>query len=175
VKQQNTAFAHPMPSARSRCLSDDEVCGRLQSLVSQTSIKEYVGEPPPVAFPTVALAGACVLSYVATVHQTFTGALSLPIATALCSFIAYIAFTPMHDACHGSVAADPSFRFMNNIVGTACGALFPLPFAAFKRMHLLHHKHTNDEHLDPDVWTAKGPLLLLPLRWVSIEASYYTA
>ena len=87
VKQQHTAFADPMPSARSRCLSDDDVCGRLQSLVSQTSIKEYVGEPPPVAFPTVALAGACVLSYVATVHQTFTGALSLPIATALCSFL----------------------------------------------------------------------------------------
>jgi fatty acid desaturase len=173
VKQRHIAFDH-MPS-RSRCLSEEDVCGRLQSLVSQTSIKDYVGEPPPIAFPTVAIAVVCVLSYVTTVYQAFTGALSLPIATALCSFIAYIAFTPMHDACHGSVAADPSFRFINNVVGTACGALFPLPFAAFKRMHLLHHKHTNDEHMDPDVWTAKGPLLLLPLRWVSIEASYYTA
>lgn len=50
----------------------------------------------------------------------------------------------------------------------------PLPFAAFKRMHLLHHKHTNDEHLDPDVWAAKGPFYLLPLRWITVELSYYT-
>ena len=52
--------------------------------------------------------------------------------------------------------------------------LFPLPFAAFKRMHLLHHKHTNDESLDPDVWAAKGPRLLLPLRWITVELSYYS-
>jgi len=107
-------------------------------------------------------------------YAAFAGALSHHWAASLCAVITYLAFTPMHDACHGSVASHPSLRFLNNAVGTACGALFPLPFAAFKRMHLLHHKHTNDEHLDPDVWAAKGPFYLLPLRWITVELSYYT-
>jgi fatty acid desaturase len=114
------------------------------------------------------------MSQAVTVHAAFTGALSMRFASALCSFITYLAFTPMHDACHGSVATEPSLRFLNDVVGTTCGALFPCPFPAFKRMHLLHHKHTNEEHLDPDGWVAKGPFFLLPLRWITIEVSYYS-
>ncbi len=127
-----------------------------------------------MALPTVALATVCVIAHSCTMYAAFAGALSHHRAASLCAVITYLAFTPMHDACHGSVASHPSLRFLNNAVGTACGALFPLPFAAFKRMHLLHHKHTNDEHLDPDVWAAKGPFYLLPLRWITVELSYYT-
>ncbi len=39
--------------------------------------------------------------------------------------------------------------------------------------HLQHHRHTNDPDKDPDFWTAKGPSFLLPLRWMTVEASYY--
>ena len=163
----------PWPT-RGRVVSDDDARARLESLVANTSIKDHVGGLPSLALPTVALAGICIISHTVTVLSAATGALSMPLATALCSMFAYLAFTPMHDACHGSVAAAPSLRFVNSVVGTACGALFPLPFAAFKRMHLLHHKHTNDGHLDPDSWAASGPVFLLPLRWLSIEASYYS-
>jgi beta-carotene hydroxylase len=126
-----------------------------------------------VALPTVALAAICVITHSCTLYLAFTGTVSHLSAAALCAVTAYLAFTPMHDACHGSVASHPSLRFVNNVVGTACSALFPLPFAAFKRMHLLHHKHTNDA-LDPDLWAAKGPFLLLPLRWITVELSYYS-
>ena len=165
---------HSTASNSRRSLSNADARARLETLVSQTRIKDHVGDLPPVAFPTIALAAACVMFQAVTVHAAFTGALSMRFASSLCSFITYLAFTPMHDACHGSVATEPSLRFLNNVVGTTCGALFPCPFPAFKRMHLLHHKHTNEEHLDPDGWVAKGPFFLLPLRWITIEVSYYS-
>ncbi len=163
-----------MPSfAGRRSLSDLDARARLQSLVAQTVIKDHVGGIPPVALPTIALAAACIISQAVAVYAAFAGSLSVQFATALCFLTTYVAFTPMHDACHGSVASEPSLRFVNEVVGTACGVLFPLPFAAFKRMHLLHHKHTNEDE-DPDAWAAKGPFFLLPLRWISIEVAYYS-
>lgn len=177
LAQLSEPIATTMPAPRSgSSASDDDARARsrLEALVADTNIRQHVGELPPVALPTVALATFCVVAHACTIHAASTAALSHQAASALCALFTYLAFTPMHDACHGSVASHPSLRFLNNVVGSACGALFPLPFAAFKRMHLLHHKHTNDESLDPDVWAAKGPRLLLPLRWITVELSYYS-
>jgi beta-carotene hydroxylase len=63
---------------------------------------------------------------------------------------------------------------LNVIVGYACANSFPFaPFAAFKHCHLQHHSHTNDKEKDPDMWTALGPWFLLPLRWLTVDLSYY--
>jgi fatty acid desaturase len=168
------AFSSAMTAPSSSASHDARTRSRLDALVSNTNIRDHVGDLPSLALPTVALAAICVIAHSCTLYAAFTGTVSHYSAAALCTVITYLAFTPMHDACHGSVATHPSLRFINNVVGSACGALFPLPFAAFKRMHLSHHKHTNDHHLDPDLWAAKGPFLLLPLRWITVELSYYS-
>lgn len=47
-----------------------------------------------------------------------------------------------------------------------------MPFPAFKHLHLLHHKYTNEDQ-DPDMWAGTGPAFLLPLKWFTIEVKYY--
>lgn len=80
----------------------------------------------------------------------------------------------MHDASHGSVAIGGTpQRMLNEMVGICSGLCFPIPFGAFRHLHLVHHKHTNDPDNDPDAYAGHGPALLLPLRWLTIEIKYY--
>ena len=99
----------------------------------------------------------------------------------------FYVFTPMHDGCHGSIATTSSgYRWLNDAIGFACSVMFPLPYHAFKYMHLQHHKHTNDPLNDPDHYVAQvppslyadtltfttdiqGPTYLLPVKWFTIE------
>ena len=52
--------------------------------------------------------------------------------------------------------------------------LFPVPYHAFRYLHIQHHKYTNEPERDPDHWVALGSPLLLPLRWFTIEYNYYS-
>ena len=122
---------------------------------------------PRIAWPTlVALATALAVwslgvALVATGH--LAGAL-------LATVGAYVAFTPMHDAAHRSIARS---RWINEVAGRL--AIIPLfgPFPAIRYIHLEHHKHTNEPDLDPDHWSGRGPRFLLPLRWLSQDFHYY--
>jgi fatty acid desaturase len=77
----------------------------------------------------------------------------------------------MHDAAHGSVA-NADFTFLNSCIGYLSALCFPTPFTAFKQLHLVHHKLTNEPD-DPDVYTGTGPKHLLIFRWMTIEWRYY--
>jgi hypothetical protein len=65
-------------------------------------------------------------------------------------FAAYLAFSPMHDATHSSIATVKSGHgYLNYLVGSVSGWMFPMPFEAFKWMHLQHHIHNGDKKRDP--------------------------
>jgi beta-carotene hydroxylase len=68
-------------------------------------------------------------------------------------------------------------------------SIFVLPFThlkhvslaayqSFRYVHLLHHKHVNDENKDPDKWTGPAPTsfftspLFLPFRWLTLDIGY---
>jgi beta-carotene hydroxylase len=88
--------------------------------------------------------------------------------------ISAVVFTPMHDASHGSIATVGSgHRYINDAVGVIAGVCFPLPYYAFKCLHLLHHKYTNDPVNDPDTFAGAGPWYFLPFRWMLIEVKQY--
>jgi beta-carotene hydroxylase len=87
------------------------------------------------------------------------------------TIVVYAAFTPMHDASHGSIG-NRQYSFLNSLSGNLAGFCFPVPFPAFKHIHLLHHKHTNED-ADPDKWAGLGPSFFLPLRWLTMELKYY--
>lgn len=132
---------------------------------------------PGVAVPTVCLAVACLLGWFASVCLFVHHAINGWQAWALSSVCAYVAFTPLHDSVHGSVA--PRYRKLNDLVGQACGVPLILPRAFFRHMHLLHHKHTNDDTpgahgfpVDPDHWGVEGPTILLPARWATVLLWY---
>lgn len=83
---------------------------------------------------------------------------------------AFWAFTPMHDAAHGSVSRK---QWVNTVVGHSAAFVLNGPFAVFKHVHLTHHRFTNEADADPDFWAGTGPAWQLPLRWLTQEAHYY--
>ena len=129
------------------------------------------GGIPSIAWPTVILILACVATQIGIMILFHYGAVDSNFTAIVNTIAAFAAFTPMHDAAHGSVAKG-QFRIINNFVGYLSSFCFPVPFQAFKHIHLLHHKHTNEPG-DPDIYAGSGPTVLLPLRWMTIEIKYY--
>lgn len=132
---------------------------------------------PGLAVPTLCLAAVCMVGWCASIYLFINHSINAWQAWALSSVSAFVAFTPLHDSVHGSVA--PKHRWLNDLVGNACCAPLILPRVFFQHMHLLHHRNTNDdsagEHgfsVDPDHWGNEGPVILLPLRWAVILLWY---
>lgn len=125
---------------------------------------------PTLALPTLLLASTVVTGWGATVALVFAGVLPYWAAVLLATPLAYVAFTPMHDATHGSVARA---KWINAVVGRACGLVLFAPYSAFRWAHLAHHKHTNHAAEDPDMWSAAGPVWSHPLRWLTQDVGYY--
>lgn len=103
--------------------------------------------------------------------KAFFDGLSLWVAFVCNTTLAYMAFTPQHEAVHGSVSK--KYAALNGVVGRLAGVPLLSPFHAFKRLHLTHHKHTNDPEKDPDFWSGKGPWFILPLRWLTQDFYYW--
>lgn len=126
---------------------------------------------PVIAWPTVFIVIICVIADLSAIYLLLTDQISKYTAFFINTVAAYLLFTPMHDAAHGSVGYK-QYRWLNDVVGHISAAVFPIPFPGFRHIHLQHHKYTNQEN-DPDLWTAMGPWYLLPLRWFTIEFNYY--
>ena len=126
---------------------------------------------PGFAFPTIVLAVATFLAWCWVSWQTFFNGFSCAHACIMNTVLAYIAFTPQHDAVHGSISS--KYKWLNDAIGRISGIPLFSPFYAFQRLHLSHHQHTNDPEKDPDFWSGKGPWFLLPLRWLTQELYYW--
>lgn len=125
---------------------------------------------PQVAWPTLALALAAAVAWAGSAWAA-QAALWPPWATVLLSTAAaFVAFTPLHDATHRSVARA---RTVNEVVGRLSAAVLAAPFPAFRTVHLEHHRNTNDPERDPDYWSGQGPAWLRPLRWGTQDLHYY--
>jgi fatty acid desaturase len=76
----------------------------------------------------------------------------------------------MHDASHGSVA--PRNRALNDAVGLLASAPFMFQYHVFRKVHLAHHRHTNEgKAFDPDHYASEPPWgieWLMPLRWATV-------
>ncbi len=125
---------------------------------------------PVLAVPTMLLAAAVTVGWGMTIVLAVSGTLPYWAAILLATPLAYVAFTPMHDATHGSVARA---KWINAVVGRLCGLVLVAPYSAFRWAHLTHHKHTNHAENDPDMWSATGPMWSHPLRWVTQDLGYY--
>jgi beta-carotene hydroxylase len=127
-----------------------------------------------IAWPTLAVTAACLLAWLGAIAACVTGALPLWMGAAVATLAAFMAFTPMHDASHQSVIPPRSpLRWLNGAVGRAAGLPLFAPFPAFRYLHLMHHKHTNEPDDDPDFWSGRGPRWALPLRWLTQDLHYY--
>lgn len=144
------------------------------NIFTPATVREIVAIPP-IAWPTVLLSLLSISGLIVSIYFLHLRELSICAALAINSVLIFIIFTPMHDAAHGSLATVASgWKILNNVIGILTSCCFPLPFPAFRYLHLMHHKHTNDTQMDPDAWAGQGPAWMLPLRWTTIEMRYYS-
>ncbi|TAJ16368.1 MAG: hypothetical protein EPO68_11210 [Planctomycetota bacterium] len=73
-----------------------------------------------------------------------------------------LSFTVWHEGVHDNVFRA---RLGNDVVGVLGAFPAMLPYFMIRRNHHLHHEHTNDPELDPDVWFLQGSIWTLPLRY----------
>lgn len=79
-----------------------------------------------------------------------------------------LCYLPSHEAQHDIIARPGSnLRWLNELVGHMSTIPLALPYRVARVTHLQHHRHTNDEALDPDISTrADGPWQAI---WTSIK------
>ena len=125
---------------------------------------------PRVAWGTILLFLGTALLWGAALTGGATGRMPGPLAMALASAAAWAAFTVMHDASHDAVAR---CGWLNDLAGHVSATILMSRFCAFRQIHRLHHRHTNDPELDPDHWSGSGARWQLPLRWATADLNYY--
>jgi fatty acid desaturase len=126
---------------------------------------------PVVAYPTLLLFVFGLLGFAVSLNARLVLGLHAVLSVPMTTVFVFILFTPMHDASHLSIATRA--KWINSAVGWICSLVFIAPYPAFRWVHMLHHKYTNDPARDPDYWSGSGPIALLPLRWLSQEFHYY--
>ncbi|KAF9183411.1 hypothetical protein BGZ51_001549 [Haplosporangium sp. Z 767] len=120
---------------------------------------------PTIALPTIAVSVGSFavwgsVLYYGAYKKKVSPILTFPVMTAAC----FASFTPVHDATHSSVAKGPYKKSINNFIGYFSGIPLSLPFGIYRRLHLLHHRYTNTDK-DPDVWDARGPMVVRFFKW----------
>ena len=121
-----------------------------------------------VAWPTVILLAVVAPSYFALPILAALGWISHWFVVPAMAFLTYAAYTPMHEAAHGSVCgAGRRFRGMNVAVGYIAGVTMAMPYTAHRFEHFTHHAHTNDAERDPDLICAD----MTRSAWQAVVAS----
>jgi beta-carotene hydroxylase len=131
-------------------------------------------ERPRFAFPTTAIFFLNLAAWLASTYAGMYLNAPLTLCIAINAMASFGMFTVTHEAVHKAVS---TIRWINNLFGRSSAVfLGPLgEFGAFRFVHLEHHKYTNVEGKDPDLWSGKGPSLLLPLRWATQPYCYLYA
>lgn len=127
---------------------------------------------PAIALPALGLFVAGLALWGVSTTLALTGAWPLWASVLPSATAAYLLFTVAHDAGHRSLSRSEA---ANTWLGRVSLAFFA-PHASFRVwrfIHMQHHRFTNhDDGRDPDAYTNRGPALLLPLRWVTVDLHY---
>jgi len=129
---------------------------------------------PFLYLPTACLALSVIIVHLSVSYLYITGvSTNMYLTIAILYASSFASFTVLHDCIHCSVS---SSRAMNYLVGTVTGIFLgpSVTFTAVRHIHLQHHKHTNVEGKDPDLFASSGPGFLLPFKWAAMDCHYYT-
>jgi beta-carotene hydroxylase len=138
---------------------------------AQKIIKPYQGM---VAWPSVALAFCIIGSFALVCTLGAMRVIPLWAGLIINSLLLYAIQTPLHEACHGNIAGrDSRWIWLNHLVGMLSGAILLHEYKAFRHMHLMHHRDTNDDDLDPDRWLKVSNPLVVLFRCFTIVPFYH--
>jgi beta-carotene hydroxylase len=124
------------------------------------------------AYPTLILALVLLVSYVAVIASTLGDILPPWIALIINSFVAYAAYTPLHEASHGNVAHG-RLAWLNTVVGIIGASMLLHNFTMHRTTHLAHHANLNDPEKDADHWVAGHSWWSITLRCMTLVGSHY--
>jgi beta-carotene hydroxylase len=129
------------------------------NLTFQQATQRARAHERPIAWPTVALALVFFAAFWGIAWGAGTGALPIWAAIIVNTFVAYAAYTPLHEAVHGNVHQVPGRgqsqgSWLNDSIGFIASAPLLHSFPMHQVSHLAHHVHTNDPERDPDHWMA---------------------
>ena len=124
-----------------------------------------INEPIPyIAYPTILLSLVSFTTWLLMFYLRFYSGYSWYTTIIPSTLSTYLAFTPLHDAVHGSVS---KYKKINNIPAYLTSIqFFYSPPSVFRIVHLLHHRYTNEPDLDPDYFSTSRYTLLLPFKWM---------
>jgi len=107
---------------------------------------------PAIAWGTILLFFGVIFGYTLTISATVNGLLPYPVATLICGYLAFVSFTVVHDAGHGSIFRTGSaLKPLESLLGwVSCIPLLLVPYRFFQKIHNRHHAFTNDPERDPD-------------------------
>lgn len=127
---------------------------------------------PNIAWPTIMVLVAAHVIFGVSAFAYLQDVLPLFWCIVVNTLAIYLSFTPTHEASHNAVS---SHRQINEWVGRMGTVLqSPVPFfRTFRFIHMQHHRFTNDEAKDPDMYAGTGPGWLLPFKWATVDLNYF--
>jgi beta-carotene hydroxylase len=145
------------------------------------------GLTPAIAWPTLRLALLLPLAQAGLIAGALTGLVPLWLVILPLGYIVFAYYTLVHEGIHGNIARRPDLAWVHQWIGWWGALNMMTSYPALRRIHLLHHQHTNTD-ADPDYNLCHGPLwksvgrvlflrtlLLLPLPIVRlVPAASYT-
>ncbi|MGK0388383.1 MAG: fatty acid desaturase [Maribacter sp.] len=142
------------------------------SMMSQN--KNYVNQyESKIAYPTIALTIFAITVYILATIAAIKGYVGIGWVILINSIMAYLLFTPMHEAGHMNIVGNKkSLRWINEVIGWLSGIPILAPFYTFKVLHFRHHAHTNNPKKDPDHWLASNSWISLLFHSTTIFPIY---
>jgi beta-carotene hydroxylase len=129
---------------------------------------------PNIAWPTLLLSAAVAIAYFVTTAMAFHGIIAASVAIILNTLLVYAAYTPLHEAVHGNIAASKGpYKWLNRCVGVILSGPMLHNFSLHQTTHLAHHKYLNDPAKDADHWTRGETALGVLLRCSTVIVSHY--
>lgn len=155
------------------------------SLREERAVAE--GLSPAIAWPTLRLAILLPLSQGCLIALALTGVIPIWLVILPLGYIHFAYYTLVHESIHGNVIRRADRSWIHQLLGWWGALNMMTSYPALRRIHLLHHQHTNTDN-DPDYNLCHGPLwksigrvvmlrtlLLLPLPIVRlVPAAAYT-
>ena len=89
---------------------------------------------PRIAWPTVVLALCTTGAWLALLVGVAQGWLPVVWALPALTVLAYVSFTPMHDASHGAVGGSTKRAWLDQLTGHAMGLWLLAPFEVFRSL-----------------------------------------
>lgn len=108
-----------------------------------------------IAWPLVGLFAGLWAGLIGVSFAAVSGVFPIWAGTLINFALFYVLSDFNHEATHRNISgARSEMKWFNDLLGQIGSFPFFLPFAAFKAVHLAHHRMTNHPTLDGDMWFA---------------------